>query len=271
MSTFVLNSFLGSVVPSECWDITNMSFNQSFSIASYDSTSTKLFFNPDGTKMFVLGAITKKVFEFTLSTAWRIHTATKTNEFTLTGLITNPYGLFFGDNGTRMFICGSGGTGGIEPYTLSGSWDISSPTLGAKAYNNTLDIFFKADGTILYYMTSGTNNLVQVHLGTAWDMTSVTSTQHYNIGAPSNHRSFYIRNDGEMLYTTREVGATTSFITQSPLNTPWDITKKGGDTVVEVTSQEPRTWGTHLKEDDGTKLYTIGLNNDNVNEYDLVC
>ena len=60
---------------STAYDISTASFNQLFSISTQETSARQVFFKPDGTIMYVIGVINDTVYQYTLSTAWDISTA----------------------------------------------------------------------------------------------------------------------------------------------------------------------------------------------------
>jgi len=74
-TTSVASSSVVEYTLSTAWNVSTATYIQSFSVSSQDSTPSSLTFKPDGTKMFVLGRNNNRVYEYTLSTAWNISTA----------------------------------------------------------------------------------------------------------------------------------------------------------------------------------------------------
>ncbi|MDQ3075958.1 MAG: hypothetical protein M3Q34_02425 [bacterium] len=50
--------------------------NKSISVGSQDGTAFEAQFKSNGTKMYMLGYINKRVYQYTLSTPWDVSTAT---------------------------------------------------------------------------------------------------------------------------------------------------------------------------------------------------
>ena len=93
---------------SVAWDVSTAVFLQSFSVTTEERNPEGVFFKPDGTKMFITGSSDRDVYEYDLSTAWDISTATFSKLFDLGAYASFPEGLFFRNDGTKMFIIGSG-------------------------------------------------------------------------------------------------------------------------------------------------------------------
>ena len=66
-------------------------------------------FKPDGTKMFVVGKTQNKIFEFDLSTAFDISTATiSSNEYDHGSEDDDATDIKFNSDGTKLFLAGAG-------------------------------------------------------------------------------------------------------------------------------------------------------------------
>ena len=100
-------------------------FVDSFSVSSQDTTPFDLAFNTDGTKMFVVGYAGTDVNEYTLSTGFDVSTASFVDSFSVSGQDTDPYGLAFNTDGTKMFVTGHAGED-VNEYTLSTGFDVST-------------------------------------------------------------------------------------------------------------------------------------------------
>jgi hypothetical protein len=101
------------------WDISTSSYdNVSFSVYSEDTFPLGISFNPDGSKFFVVGTQTDIVYEYTMSTAWDITTASNTGTRVVAGTSTNPHGLYVQPEGNKMFILDNA-TSLVYEYTMS--------------------------------------------------------------------------------------------------------------------------------------------------------
>lgn len=88
------------------WDISTASYSQAFSVATQDANPYNLFFNPDGTNMYILGTSGDDVNEYALSTAWDISTASFIQSYSVASQETFPTGIFFKSDGSKMYIVG---------------------------------------------------------------------------------------------------------------------------------------------------------------------
>ena len=131
-----------------------------FRVTSQDTNPSGVFFKPDGTKMYMIGATTDTVYEYDLATAWDVFTASFLQLFSIASQESIPQGLFFKPDGTKMYIVGSSGDD-VNEYDLSTAWDISSSTfiqlfsIAGEDFNPA-SVSFKPDGTKMYMLGGDT-------------------------------------------------------------------------------------------------------------------
>jgi DNA-binding beta-propeller fold protein YncE len=92
---------------STAWNVTTASYLQSFSVTTQDNTPTGISFKDDGTKMYIVGGTTDTVYEYNLSTAWNVTTASYLQSFSVAAQDTGPIGISFKDDGTKMYMIGT--------------------------------------------------------------------------------------------------------------------------------------------------------------------
>ena len=101
------------------------SFVDSFNVSSQESLPTDVTFNNDGTKMFVVGH-NDEVDEFILSTGFDLSsTITYVGAFNVSTQDDTPTGVTFNNDGTKMFVVGSG-SGNVNEYTLSCAFKVTA-------------------------------------------------------------------------------------------------------------------------------------------------
>ena len=157
------------------WDISTAVFLQLFSVVAQDAISTGIFFKPDGLKMYVAGANNDNVYEYDLSTAWDVTTASFLQSFSVSTQEINPYSVSFKPDGLKMYVTGSSGDD-VNEYDLSTAWDISTAVflqLFSVAGQDTapLGLFFKPDGTRMYFAGSTNDNVYEYEVGNVSTMT----------------------------------------------------------------------------------------------------
>jgi len=107
------------------WDISNVSQEATLDISSHSNAPHGIFFNPDGTKMFVVDMLGNgKICQYNLSTPWDITTAGYNGCFTLD---SGGSDVFIEPNGKFLFITSQGKI--AQYYMQYNSIDISSFSL----------------------------------------------------------------------------------------------------------------------------------------------
>jgi hypothetical protein len=109
-----INDRVYSYTLSTPWNINTASLNATafFSLTSQEMDTRGLFFKPDGTRMFVVGYQTDTVYQYDLSDPWNVNSAVYYGySRSVAANFTTPQGLFFRDDGNKMFIVGVHPTG----------------------------------------------------------------------------------------------------------------------------------------------------------------
>jgi len=243
----------------------------SFSISSYQTSPTSLFFKPDGTKMYTSGNAGDDVDEYTLSTAWDISTASHVQIFGVTSQDTYPAGVFFKPDGLRMYILGRTSSTAYQ-YTLSTAWDISTASYDSVSFSlssqggGKAGFFFKPDGTALFVSSYGTDLVYQYTLSTAWDLSTASYDSVSFSIASQDGVAFGItfKPDGTKMYIT---GSTNDSVYEYDISTAWDLSTASYNSVnFSVASEDLTPQGVFFK-DDGTKMYMVGGTGDNIYQY----
>ena len=73
-------------------------------VGTQDATPNTPIFGDSGTKTYVMGAANDTVYQYTLSTAWDVSTATYASKsLSVTTLDATPQGVFFKSDGTESY------------------------------------------------------------------------------------------------------------------------------------------------------------------------
>ena len=256
---------------STAWDISTGSYDsKSFSVVSQETSSTGFFFKSDGTKFYIVGTNNKTVYQYSCATAWDVSTASyDSKSFSVNAQETNPTGLFFKDDGTKLYIVGSAADT-VFQYALSTPWDISTGNYAAFPVGgqegSSTDVQFKSDGTKFYVIGSTNRTVYQYSCATAWDIStgSYDSKSFSVTGQETDPRGLFFKDDGTKLYI---VGTTNDTVYQYSCATAWDVSTASYDSKsFSVNAQETAPAGLFFKPD-GTNFYIVGQTNDTVYQY----
>lgn len=100
-----------------------------------DTSIWGILFSPDGLTLFVNGLGTSKVYQYTLSTAWDISTATyATKSYLYSAQDAQMTDMWFSPDGKKLYGIGPNTTKNIYQYTLSTAYDISTCAYASKFF-----------------------------------------------------------------------------------------------------------------------------------------
>jgi sugar lactone lactonase YvrE len=126
--------------------------------------------NSLGTKMFVLDYNSDAIYEYVFGTAFDLSTVTYNSvSFSVSGQDTNPNGIYFNSNGTRMFMVGQGNDL-VYQYTLSTGFDLSTVTYDNVSFDVSTEdtspsgIYFNPSGTRMFMVGLSTDSVYQYNL-----------------------------------------------------------------------------------------------------------
>jgi sugar lactone lactonase YvrE len=94
---------------STAFDVSTASYaSKSFSVNSQEQYPFEINFNPNGTKMYIVGSNTSSAYQYTLSTAFDLSTASYDYvSLSTAGQDGTPDGITFNTDGTKMYIVGN--------------------------------------------------------------------------------------------------------------------------------------------------------------------
>jgi len=147
---------------------------EEFPVVSQENEPTGMSFNADGTKMFVIGSERNTVVEYDLSTAFDVSTATHAGtleEFSVANNVSEPTGMRFNNEGTKMFVLDDA-RGAIVEYLLLTAFDVSTAIYtGAveelsvfSQENSPRSITFNNDGSKMFVIGSERDVVIEYEI-----------------------------------------------------------------------------------------------------------
>jgi hypothetical protein len=120
---------------STAWNTSTSTYTTAFSVSSQDGAPVGIRFKSDGTKMYMLGQITDTVYQYSLSTAWDVSSASYDSvSFSVNSQESAPADIYFSSDGTKMFAIGES-SNTVFQYTLSTAWDLSSASYSSNSFS----------------------------------------------------------------------------------------------------------------------------------------
>lgn len=188
--TYYANQGASSIVQythSTAYDISTASAaGKTLSTSSQEGSVGNVQLSDDGTKAYVLGTSNKTIYQYTLSTAWDISTASYASKSYSVSSYAHGYGFHIGNSGTTL-ITVSGST--IYQHTLSTAWDISTASYDSKSISvsssdsTPYGIFWSDDGTKLLFVGDTNDTVYSWSCSTAFDVSTASSGTSFSISA----------------------------------------------------------------------------------------
>jgi len=166
---------------STAWDASTASYDsKSFSVTTQETAPRGIRFKPDGTKMYVVGTTADAVFQYTLSTAWDVSTASYDSvSLSLATEDGTPMGVSFSSDGTKLYMSGYDNDT-VYQYNLTTAWDLSTGSYASKSLSVASQDTFPAgvvisnDGTKLFVAGHQNDAVYQYNMTTAYDLSTAS-------------------------------------------------------------------------------------------------
>ena len=242
-------------------------------------------FNPDGTKMFIVGASANRFIQFSLSTPFDISEATLLagDHCTFTGDADDAVQIVFNSDGSRVFLVDDDDAGNdVEIYDLTTNYDVSTcSNSGNKDFSSTnlKGMQFSNDGKKLFlFDETATFTIQHYSLSSPYNISSPTLVKEYSgsssqtlkqlMGNSNNPHGFKFSADGTKMYLT---GSKKIF--EFSLSDPFDLSNVTFDGEVSLADQIVKISGLTFNKS-GSKLFVMDFNTNkpsDVHEYNLTC
>ena len=242
-------------------------------------------FNPDGTKMFIVGASANRFIQFSLSTPFDISEATLLagDHCTFTGDADDAVQIVFNSDGSRVFLVDDDDAGNdVEIYDLTTNYDVSTcSNSGNKDFSSTnlKGMQFSNDGRKLFlFDETATFTIQHYSLSSPYNISSPTLVKEYSgsssqtlkqlMGNSNNPHGFKFSADGTKMYLT---GSKKIF--EFSLSDPFDLSNVTFDGEVSLADQIVKISGLTFNKS-GSKLFVVDFNTNktsDVHEYNLTC
>jgi hypothetical protein len=241
---------------SSAWDISTASYVSQFQVGTPtgETNPSGMYFKPDGLKFWMVGYLTDKVYQFSMSSSWDMSSASYDSvSFSVDTQEATPAAIYFRPDGKQMYVMGTTGDD-VNIYNLSTAWDITTAVYStvfsvAGQESGPNGLFFSSDGYRMYVIGTTGDDVNVYRLGVAWDVTTAVYRVNYSISAEANPTGVYWRADGLKMYT---IGSTLDAVREYDVVVPWELNTVAVDTFASFYSQVKPASGnpiTALRED----------------------
>lgn len=263
---------------STAWDISTASFGRDFYIGNQETNPYGLTFNAAGTRMYVEGSSSDTIFQYDLSTAWNVTTASYNNvSFNVNSYNATPVQLVFGDSGSKLYFIGLSGAEEINEFDLTTAYDISTMSFNQRLDLDTVEtspygLFFKSDGSKFYIVGQQNAKVLPFSMTTNWDISTATfdgfpTSNYLTLSTFSNTISTYegisFKSDGTKMFlmrSHRSNGAGANYYSQIEeysLSTAWDITTAPSSPTIRQIDADITYGHSMFFRGDGTQLFIL--------------
>lgn len=247
------------------WEIYTAIAQAEFDVSAQSGAPYGLDFKTDGTAFYITDLSTGEVYQYSLSVAWDVTTASYVQS--LTGLAnTQPTGISIKDDGTRVFVSNTGDD--IERYDLSAAWDLSSATY-AGDFNSLTGSAQRGstyvDSGTKFYQTSFFGLTYRYSLAVAWTLPSGSPDQTFNATTSGNitfAQGVFLKPDGTKMY----ISGDNNVVDQYDLSTAWDMSTATFVDSLTTAFAQPRS--IHIKPD-GTRAYIMSQNTAKIHQFKM--
>ena len=251
------------------YDLNRIELDGNANVAPQDTTITDVFFKPDGTKMYIAGDTSNSVYEYTLGTPWEVTTASNVAVANVNGQDTSVQGLFFREDGSRMYTVGDT-SNSVYEYRLATPWfvntaaNISVVSINSQETSAT-SVEFSTDGTRMYVLGTANDTVFEYELSIPWLASSATySTRSKSVASEENiPTGMRFREDGKELFVT---GQQYNKIWSYTLSTAWDISTATLNNSADLNATNPT--GLYMRHN-GTRLFVADDVGNFVQQYDF--
>lgn len=210
LKMYVVSTTIDSVFEynlSTAWDVSTAAIFQSLSVAAQDGGPQGIFFRPDGLKMYITGTVNDRVFEYDLSTAWNILTASSSpgQSFSVAAQDTNPVHTHFRPDGKKMYVLGETADN-VSEYDLSTPWIVNTSRF-LQSFNiaiqdtSSTGMSFRSDGKKMYVLGTLNDSVFEYDLTTPWNITTSVFQQSFSVLTQDNNpRGVFLKPDDTKLY-----------------------------------------------------------------------
>ena len=254
------------------FDVSTATFAHSFDVSEQDKNPRGMAFSNDGHKMFVVGWNGQNIHEYTLPTSFNVSAVTYVDSFDISSYDSNPTGMAFSNDGSKMFIVDGGDVNDISEYTLSIPFNVASAA-HAHSFNVTSQdtvptgMAFSNDGAKMFVVDDGGNDISEYTLSIPFN---VTSAAFADVTFPVSDQDIKpegmaFSNDGAKMFVVGDVG---NDINEYTLFPPFNVTSATFVHSFPVGRQELTPRGMAFS-NDGAKMFVVGNQKMNINEYTL--
>ena len=201
--------------------------------------------------------------------AYDISSPTYTQAFSVSAKETDPNGIAFNVDGTKMFVVGSS-SDAVHEYALSTGFDISTSVFTqtfsvSGQTSHPRGLAFNPDGTEMFVVDGTSGGIRQYTLSSGFDLSTASYTRNFSTASQdADPHGVDFNSTGTMMFVT---GVGSDAVNEYALSSGFDISTASFTDAFSVTAQcDPQDV---VFNTDGTEMFVVGVTNDTVFKYTL--
>ncbi|MEP4597741.1 MAG: cadherin domain-containing protein, partial [Cyclobacteriaceae bacterium] len=252
------------------YQIDNLTSKGSFVSTNEEDTPQGVTFNATGTKMYIVGASSQSIHQYSLTQPYNITWGVTYDNvsFDVSNEDTDPRDIMFNSTGTKMYMLGLG-TQGFYQYSLTTPYDVSTMSPEGSliiGLGFPMGFTFDETGNTLIIALAGV--LRQYSLTTAFDVTGTVNLEGSIsiLSTTDRIHGLEFDADGSSLFLINYKNKTVS---KYSLTTPYDVLS--GHTLAEsfyLGNIDSQTLGMAMNEF-GTRMFFVGQISEAVIQLDM--
>ena len=261
-----INGHIGISLSSASYDNVNKPVSQQ------DGNPNSIAFNGDGTKLFMIGAVTSRVYRYSLNPAYDLSTLSYDSlNYNISAESGTPQGITFADSGNKMYICDSS-TDKAFQYSLSSPYDLTNFSYDNKELDLSnedtipLKVLLSNDGSKLFMVGALNDTVHQYSLTENFDI-STASYNSVSLSVASQDTvptGMSFNSDGTKLFV---IGSQNDAVYQYNLPSNYNLTNASYDSISFSISSQMTNPRDVIFNNTGTKMYAVGSVNDRIYQY----
>lgn len=162
------------------WGVSTAVWLASFVASMQDTNPNGVRFSDDGTKMYVLGGNTKTIYQYALSTAWDVSTASFASKSLSLSVQGGAVGFAVAPNGMSIYACSGAESGVVYQYSMTTAWDLATGAYANKSCSTgsqdtaPCGLSLSDDGRAIYVLGNSTDTVYQYAMATAFDVSTAS-------------------------------------------------------------------------------------------------
>lgn len=154
------------------WNLVYANYEGRYSLAN----ARDLFISPNGLELYICND-DDDVVQYTMTSRWDVTTASLTHTLDVNAYEDVLRGLFFKQDGTKMYIVGQHVPANVREFDLSTAWDISTAVylqmfqVSGEVSTNS-GFYMREDGKMMYITDSSSGKAQAYSMSTAWDLST---------------------------------------------------------------------------------------------------